>query len=51
MVGATVSNQELAARLARQNNGDCHKCVCEDSCSKRGKCENNIFVWLKGARG
>lgn len=50
MVGATVSNQDLAARLARQSHGDCHKCVCEDSCSKRGKCENNIFDWLKGAK-
>jgi len=51
MSGSTVSNKDLAVRLARQSHGDCRKCVCEDSCSKRGKCENNIFVWLKGVRG
>lgn len=50
MANITVSNTDLAKRLAQQTRGDCKQCVCEDSCSGSGKCEHEIYDWLKGAK-
>ena len=46
----TISNEQLAHKLAKETAGDCLCCVARDSCSGNGNCWVETLLWLKGKK-
>ena len=46
----TISNEQLAHKLAKETAGDCLCCVARNLCSGNGNCWAETLLWLKGKK-